>query len=298
MKLNIVKTVSIAGLLFLSACGGGSNTDTPIISIDTPIISTIDQQFILDQDGTLSFQIDATDPSGLELFYDLVSVTKGGVVQNINGITLNTTNNVVTVTWDTTVPVTTGDYDVEILVTNSAGATNTIHVTVTVRAKLVIGDTGPGGGIVFYITDGGIHGLEAAPVDQSTGATWGCRDDGVITGADGTAIGTGAQNTADIIVGCAEAGIAAIVADEVIINNYGDWYLPSTGELTLMNDVIGLGSSTLGNVGNFVQDSYWSSTENGFTDVSAKVYFFHPTAAGMVDMDKATPNYVRVIRTF
>jgi len=30
-----------------------------------------------------------------------------------------------------------------------------------------IGDTGAADGIVFYITDGGLHGLEAAPVDQA-----------------------------------------------------------------------------------------------------------------------------------
>ena len=36
-----------------------------------------------------------------------------------------------------------------------------------------IGDTGPSGvGIVFYITDGGLHGLEVAPVDQSTSQVW------------------------------------------------------------------------------------------------------------------------------
>ena len=36
-----------------------------------------------------------------------------------------------------------------------------------------IGDTGPAGGIVFYVTDGGLHGLEAAPEDQDRGE-WGC----------------------------------------------------------------------------------------------------------------------------
>jgi len=31
-----------------------------------------------------------------------------------------------------------------------------------------IGDTGPSGvGIVFYITDGGLHGMEVAPSDRS-----------------------------------------------------------------------------------------------------------------------------------
>ena len=33
-----------------------------------------------------------------------------------------------------------------------------------------IGDIGPSGvGIVFYVTDNGLHGLEVAPVDQNNG---------------------------------------------------------------------------------------------------------------------------------
>ncbi len=71
-----------------------------------------------------------------------------------------------------------------------------------------IGDTGPAGGIVFYIAGDCTHGLEAALVDQSSGAEWGCIDT-TISGADGTIVGTGAQNTADIIAGCSELGIAA-----------------------------------------------------------------------------------------
>ena len=31
-----------------------------------------------------------------------------------------------------------------------------------------IGDTGPGGGLVFYTSNGGCSGLEAAPADQAT----------------------------------------------------------------------------------------------------------------------------------
>jgi hypothetical protein len=188
--------------------------------------------------------------------------------------------------------------DAYILVDNTANNAVWKSIFNNTPAVYAIGDTGPAGGIVFYITDLGIHGLEAAPTDQSTGAAWGCRDDGVITGADGTSIGTGAQNTADILAGCSETGIAAFVADEVIINNYGDWYLPSSGELASMYNAIGQGSSSLGNVGNFSHDAYWSSTENGNTNVSAKVYLFNPSAAGVADLDKATPQPVRVIRTF
>ena len=53
------------------------------------------------------------------------------------------------------------------------------------------------GGIIFYL-DGNGGGLITTPSDQSSGSEWGCWGISV-SGADGTAIGTGAQNTIDII---------------------------------------------------------------------------------------------------
>ncbi|MCP4273669.1 MAG: DUF1566 domain-containing protein, partial [Gammaproteobacteria bacterium] len=115
-----------------------------------------------------------------------------------------------------------------------------------------IGEDGPAGGKVFYITDGGLHGLEAAPVDQASGA-WGCYGT-TISGADGTAVGTGAQNTADILAGCSDAGTVAEIADAYTLGGYNDWFLPSKDELNelyLQKDV----------VGGFASGFYWSSSE-------------------------------------
>ena len=80
-----------------------------------------------------------------------------------------------------------------------------------------ISSTGPAGGIVFYITNGGFNGLEAAPVDQSNGIIWGCY--GIdIAGAYGTAVGTGNVNTAAIVNGCREPNFAAKVAADYTYN--------------------------------------------------------------------------------
>lgn len=118
-----------------------------------------------------------------------------------------------------------------------------------------IGDTGPAGGKVFYITDGGLHGLEVAPADQSGGAEWGCYGT-LIAGADGTAVGTGAQNTADILAGCSEAGRAASIADEYTLGEYDDWFLPSRDELNLLYQ-------QRSELGGFTTNAYWSSTQEG-----------------------------------
>ncbi len=149
-----------------------------------------------------------------------------------------------------------------------------------------IGDTGPAGGKVFLVTDGGFHGLESAPADQSANAPWGCSGIG-ITGADGTAIGTGAQNTADILAGCATAGIAAHLADSYELNGFSDWYVPSKDELNelYVQQVV---------IGGFVTDYYWSSSQINADDAWAQ-YFITGNQLGP---DKNTPLRVRVVRAF
>ena len=125
-----------------------------------------------------------------------------------------------------------------------------------------IGDLGPGGGTVFYITDGGEHGLEAAPngLEKLSGdhsMEWGCF--GIsIPNTRGTGIGTGARNTRKIMLaawkiqaGCTDTGIAAKIANDYFYF-YDDWYLPSKDELYDLKDVIG----------GFAADSYWSSSED------------------------------------
>jgi hypothetical protein len=113
-----------------------------------------------------------------------------------------------------------------------------------------IGDQGPAGGIVFYVSNEGLNGLEAAPADQGQ-AQWGCNRK-VISQAMGSAIGTGAQNTAAIIAGCGETTAAKVASA------YGPgWYLPSIDELEqlyLQREVVG------GLFGDASIDPHWSST--------------------------------------
>jgi len=155
----------------------------------------------------------------------------------------------------------------------------------SVPQTYAIGDKGPAGGIVFYITDGGLHGLEAAPQDQSSGG-WGC-DGTYLTGAHGTAVGTGAQNTADILAGCSEPGIAARIADGYTLNGYYHWFLPSKDELNLLYQHKGV-------VGGFATASYWSSTEYAIDDTCSQNF----STGGQYYYDKYTTLEVRAVRAF
>ena len=128
-----------------------------------------------------------------------------------------------------------------------------------------IGDTGPSGvGIVFYITDGGLHGLEVAPVDQSTFEAWieGGSTLKTKNGNTSTAIGTGLANSNAIIDQTGHTGSAAQVCRSYNGGGLTDWYLPSKDELAaIWDNLVDDGTGSNNGVGGFAENLYWSSSE-------------------------------------
>jgi uncharacterized repeat protein (TIGR02543 family) len=155
----------------------------------------------------------------------------------------------------------------------------------------IIGATGPAGGLIFYInpnyvTDGWRY-LEAAPSDQSASAPWGCYGVG-ITGADGTAVGTGEQNTIDIEAECTTAGTAADICANLNLGSYDDWFLPSIDELNLMYTNL-----RVEGVGGFTDFIYWSSSEHSTIDA-----WYQDFGGGQYYYPKDGPFRVRAVRAF
>jgi len=160
------------------------------------------------------------------------------------------------------------------------------------------------GGIIFYL-DGNGGGLIAAPIDQSSGfgASWGCSGT-LISGAYGTAIGTGAQNTIDIEAGCTTPGTAADICANLTLGGYSDWFLPSKDELNLMwinladsdGDGQNTGTSDPNNLGGFSPTGYWSSTQGPGLDAAVRQEFNDGSQSN--NGAKGYPNYVRAVRTF
>ena len=170
--------------------------------------------------------------------------------------------------------------------------------------SLKLGDTGFGGGKIFYVADGkdgrldGIpmadtypvkkcYYLEAAP-ENCNGGNWSSGASG--PGGDGTAIGigTGRKNTDLILVTYTIAPAAQACRDYRGPNHKDDWFLPSKGELNqlyLNRTHVGLDTST---------NNYWSSSEDSATN--AWIQDFSDGTQGT--RAKNNPSSVRAIRAF
>ena len=145
------------------------------------------------------------------------------------------------------------------------------------------------GGYIFKINMFG-HGLCAAPKDLKP-QEWGCYGT-LINGANGKEIGTGKQNTKDIVAGCVSFfPIAAKSCDDLVVDSYDDWYLPSLEELLLMHRELYAQS-----IGDFTPNEYWSSSQN-FSLGAWKVNF--ATGEKGNDSNKSNKGLrVRAIRSF
>jgi hypothetical protein len=141
-----------------------------------------------------------------------------------------------------------------------------------------VGEIGPGGGYVFYvsptvinvaagISTGGVY-LEAAPVAAQGTAEYGCT--GTNTPGTSYAVGSGAANTLAIITACATAGIAARVTSNLTYAGFSDWFMPSLDEMSaIYNNLynktpslggftgLNYGSSSQGTNGNGYQAYWW-----------------------------------------
>ncbi len=157
---------------------------------------------------------------------------------------------------------------------------------------LTIGES-YGGGIVAFILQTGdpgyiagqVHGLIAAVSDQSSGS-WGCFGTN-LPGAQGIILGTGQQNTIDIVTGCSTAGIAARTCYDLVLEGYNDWYLPSKDELSILyiNRVA---------IGGFANSFYWSSSEVDLNNAWVLTFNGGFTFNGT----KSLSEKVRAIRSF
>jgi hypothetical protein len=132
-----------------------------------------------------------------------------------------------------------------------------------------IGQTGPGGGIVFFNkgdTIGGWQFLEAELANRNFwngevgGPGWGCETSSI----PGTKpeIGCGEINTNIIVANCSDSLFAAKTCFNLLQGGQSDWFLPSIDELLIMYRNL-----VFTNNGNIINGNipYWSSTQGDYS---------------------------------
>jgi hypothetical protein len=136
------------------------------------------------------------------------------------------------------------------------------------------------GGIVAYIflpgdegyVVGETHGLIAAPNDLGP-SRW-----GLDCFSPGATSNSGETNTLAIVSHYGSGNYAAIICQDLVLNNYSDWFLPSLGEMSRLYYNIGPGAVGANyNIGDFNSDVYWTSNEfliNGDEWCNANVVYF------------------------
>ena len=145
-------------------------------------------------------------------------------------------------------------------------ATTTLAFPAFCPPVYAIGDTGPGGGVVFQVDAAGFHGLESTTTNLVTDY---------------------------YIFGQFQWVEANYYANELESGGETDWRLPTKTELNTMYLQIGQGS-TIGNVGSFDNLPYWSSTSDG----SSSDHWYQNFADGVQWAGSFYNRWVRAIRAF
>ena len=220
--------------------------------------------------------------------------------------------------------------------TSAASAASAEVTVLTCQQRLTaggvcaVGDVGPGGGIVFYVSaanftstgsdcDTTCKYLEAAPANWLTGTigdplrAWASgspvKNTLLASGAVRTGIGSGFQNSLDIVAqaGNVAATSAAVEARAYQGNGKTDWYLPSKDELNQMckwqrgvaltpeatRCALGTLNSGAGAAG-FASSRYMSSSENSATTACDQDF----GSGTQYCLSKEHSRFVRPVRAF
>ena len=184
----------------------------------------------------------------------------------------------------------------------------------------LIGDMGPGGGTVFYVSTGFTESgtacntscryLEAAPTTGTNAWTDLSSNWSAITnqsvGTTSELLGYGKQNTQAMYTQSSSAGYpAALSIGYRGPNNYSDWFVPSLNEFVEMGKakkILGFKPTPALTP---AQPGYWTSSEPATNSASKATWFLvgnlgfqSPNKSAATDGGGTVPVYSRAIRAF
>ena len=313
------------GLTQTAACSGNTNLlITPMASFSNSsgsgsyYLSSIKVSNIPDSCFGSDFTLKAfgnSNSSALAIFNtsstDAVIYNNAGTFQlgsGSTGMTVSSGSGQFTATF--TAPVATTESVFKVTIQSTPNAS----VSCALGGSCTVGDTGPGGGKVFYVSVGGFscgvstsatcNYLEISPTNWSGGAdpsrSWAQSTPVNYTSASLTVselIGFGAQNTKAIIdqgnsnTSTSAAALAASYTPVVNGTTVNDWFLPSENEMMqVWNQRTAIGFVASGN-------NYWNSSSRASMNGRYSIFGggFEGTSSGAL---KTTSYLVRPVRAF
>ena len=255
---TITGTLTTSGAI---TAGGMQNTPIGSSIANTGAFTTLSASGATTITGTLTLpSLSASTLLGTNGSSQLGTVSLTGDITTIGLVATLSNTGVIVGTYgsSTTVPQITVDSKGRIttitttIITAGGGTTHTISETF-------------GGGIVFYVTTDGLHGLIAETQNQSTDSDWYVAHDIISNPANHSYEG----------------------------QKFIDWRLPTKYELNLMFNA----RST---IGGFTNNYYWSSTESDFnvTTNNRESWLQNMSSGTPFKTFSSTPFYVRAIRAF
>ena len=174
----------------------------------------------------------------------------------------------------------------------ASAAITPVAATCAAGGTCQVGDTGPGGGTVFYVgsftltsTGQTLSYLEVAGASWTdTRVAWSENTSSSVSTSE--ALGAGAANTAAIIAQNSTAGRAATSAAAYNGGGLTDWFLPSYQEIAALQ--------SSGQGGPYNSPGYWSSSQYNSSNAFTRVMSNNSS----VYVNKGTTRWVRPIRAF
>jgi len=166
-------------------------------------------------------------------------------------------------------------------------------ISISAPIQYYIGDKGPGGGYIFYTytTAAGRFFLEVGPEETEKELSFGqsAFDQKLSNGG-----GHGLSNTTFLARDFRKAGFnnqnnAILYCDELVFNEFDDWYLPSVDELLAIYTNL-----YLNNIGNLKKSEYWSS----FHDYRGAHYVNFSNGESLGTIFYEGKHFVRPVRRF
>jgi hypothetical protein len=271
----------IAELLFLSGCERNSNTNFPVL--EAPVIISQSVTDIYSVGATLKAIIKANDLPTTVTFEYGTSKNYGNIVSGVHDPIADVKAEIDSLTLGTT-------YHFRVKAVNSAGTTYGDDMVFITRYGL---SEAFGGGFIIYLDESGEHGLIAAEIDQSTGIIWDNGKNCFKTNVTATKVGSGQANTTRIAIVLGLGNYPAKICDDLVLNGYDDWFLPSQQEF----DCICKSLSFLRGNFNLHGQFYWTSSEVIDQSCYAWVQNIYTGEQRTWSKDDNTP-YVRAVRAF